>query len=258
MTKLNRSLAAAIALTLSGSGITYCLADTPAPTPNPPAQTPKAADQGPVQVTETYIGGPTEQEHQEMSDAALAAARTIHLARDALNDGYTDQAKKLLTDTHDLLDKVKTENKPVTVSKETKVGDKEVKSEKSTVTPDLIPIISNLQVIEETTPTPVKLEAIDKAKGHLGKGERDQAIAVLKAAEVGLASEDVSMPLADTSARVDQALKLVEAGKFFEANLELKKAQDGLVRQTAILMRPTAPMTDLARGVPSAEGKATH
>ena len=256
MTKLNRSLAVAIALALSGSGIAYCLADTAAPGPNASAQTPKAADQGPTQVTETYIGGPTEKDNQEMSDAALAAARAMHLARDALNDGYTDQAKKLLTDAHELLEKAKAEDKPMTVSQEVKVGDKEVKSEKSTVTPDLIPIISHLQIIEEVAPTPAKMEAIGKAKGHLGKGEREQAIAVLKAAEVGLASEDISLPLADTSARVEQALKLTDAGKYYEANLELKKAQDGLVRETTVLMRPTAPPPDQAKST-AVKGKPT-
>jgi hypothetical protein len=58
-----------------------------------------------MQVTGTYTGGSSDREHRDMSDAALAAPRTIHLTRDVLNDGYTDQTRKRLTDARELLDK---------------------------------------------------------------------------------------------------------------------------------------------------------
>lgn len=196
-----------------------------------------------MQVTETVIGGANEKQSQEMSENGLAAVRAVSIARDALNDGYTDQARKLLTEAHELLGKIKAVDQPVTVEKAVKIGDKAVKSEKNTLTPDLIPVMSNLKIIEEFAPTPEKLEAIHKAKGHLGSGERDQAIQVLKAAEIGLATEDISMPLAETNAHVSDAIKLIDEGKFYQANLELKKVEDGLVRESAVLLRPSAPPT---------------
>ena len=186
-----------------------------------------------------------------MSSAGLAAVRAAHLARVALNDGYTDQAKKLLADAHEQLEKVKADDKPVTLSAQVKVGDKPVQSEKDTVAPDLIPILSDLQVIEDVTESPAKLDALGKAKGHLGKGERQQAIDVLKAAEVGVASLDVSMPLGDTTARVDQARKLIDAGKLYEANLELKKVEDGLVRDSTVIWGPSKASTEPAKAPPA-------
>jgi hypothetical protein len=192
-----------------------------------------------VQVTETYSGGPTADQAKEMSREGLAAVRDIHMARVALNDGYKDNAKKLLDEAHGLLEKVKGENLPITVTEQVKVGDKDIHSDKSTVAPDMIPILSELQVVEDFTASPTKAEAVSKAKEHLGKGARDKAAEVLKVAEVGLVSQDLSMPLSDTLGRVDQTLKLIDGDKLYEANLELKKALEGLVRETTILVQPT-------------------
>ncbi|MFN2166178.1 MAG: YfdX family protein, partial [Anaerolineae bacterium] len=95
-------------------------------------------------------------------------------------------------------------------------------------------------------------KAVSKAKEHLGKGARDEAVEVLKAADVGLVSEDLSMPLSDTMAHVDQTLKLIGGDKLYEANLELKKALDGLVRETTVLVQPT--MAAAAQPAPTASG----
>ncbi|WP_295383922.1 YfdX family protein [uncultured Thiodictyon sp.] len=255
MTKLNRTLAVAIALALSGSGIAYTMADTAAPATKPPAAAAKAQDQVPVEVTETVTGGPTAQQDRVMSSAGLAAVRAAHLARVALNDGYTEQAKKLLAEAHEQLEKVKADDKPVTVSAQVKVGTKAVESEKDTVAPDLIPILSDLQVIEDVAESPAKLDALGKAKGHLGKGERQQALEVLKAAEVGVASLEVSMPLGDTTALVDQARKLIDAGKLHEANLELKKVEDGLVRENTLIWSPVQAPAESAKA-PTESAKA--
>jgi hypothetical protein len=49
------------------------------------------------------------------------------------------------------------------------------------------------------------------------------------------------MPLAETTAGVDQALKLIDAGKLHEANLALKSVTDGLVEDTKTLVQPPSP-----------------
>jgi hypothetical protein len=239
VSKLNRTLAVAVALALSGTGITYGLADSGNTAPAAPAAEKGAKDQSPTEVIRTYSGGPSEKQDRQMSEEGLTAVRHIQLARIALNDGYTEQSKKLLTQAKDLLGKIKTSDKPVTVATEVKVGSKEVSDAKKKVTPDLIPILAELQVVEDYTQNPTKAKAVDKAKEHLSKSERDKAIETLKLAEVGLVSRDLSMPLADTIGEVDQALKLIDSNELYKANLELKKISDGLVSDTTVLVEPT-------------------
>ena len=259
MTRFNRSLAAAIALALAGAGGAYSFAEGTAPTANAPAKADQAAGQAPTEVIENVAGGASEQQELKMSDEGLGAVRDIHLARMALNDGYTDQAKKLLTEAQGLLGKVKKLDSPVTVSTQVEVGGKVVRSEKNVVTPDLIPIASELQVIEDFSAQPAKAEAVKKAKEHLANDRRQDAIDELKVAEVGLISQDVSMPLSETAGWVKTALELLDSGKLHEANLELKKVSDGLVRETTVLVQPTVAAADQAQGAPkTAEAKASN
>ena len=56
--------------------------------------------------------------------------------------------------------------------------------------------------------------------------------------DLGLVSQVVNMPLAETSAHVDKALALLEKDQFHQANLELKQATDGLVVRTQIVVEP--------------------
>jgi hypothetical protein len=229
----NRTLSVAVALVLSAAGIGFVLAGEPAKGP--------AVDEGPGQVTETVSGAPSPAKAKEMSADGLAAARAIHLARMTLNDGYTEDARKLLLEAQRLLDKVKQINKPVMVATQVKMGEKDLKNDHQTLTQDLIPILSQIAVVETYDETPEKVAAVKQAKEHLGKGERAQAIEVLRLAQVGLVTHDVGLPLAETSAGVDQALKLIDAGKLHEANLALKGVTDGLVEDTKTLVEPPAP-----------------
>jgi hypothetical protein len=263
MTKTNRATAVAVALVLSGAGIAYSVAGATAPetrsAAGQAAQTAKGGEEGPLQISETVSGGPTAHQATEMSREGLEAVRDIHMARVAINDGYKDNAKKLLDEAHGLLEKVKSEDRPMTVTEQVKIGDKDTHSEKNTVVPDTIPILSELQVVEDFTASPEKSEAVSKAKEHLGKGARDKAVEVLKAADVGLVSQDLSLPLSDTMARVDQTLKLIAGDKLYEANLELKKALDGLVRETTVLVQPALAAVQPATKSPdSAQPKATN
>jgi len=110
------------------------------------------ADKAPTEISETVSGGATVAQDADMSQDGLAAMSAIHLARVAINDGYVDSAKKLLDEAHKLLGQVSAEDKPVTVTTEVKVGDKTTKKETVTTTPDLIPILTELQVVEGFAP----------------------------------------------------------------------------------------------------------
>jgi len=232
-------------------------------------------------VQEQVKGGPSPVQETEMSEHGLAAMNDIQMARLAVNDGYVDNARKLLTEARSLLEKVEQEDVPVTVTTEVKVGDKPVKKETVTERPDLIPILAKIQLVEGYVGTaanrPDKTEpqagaktdakgqtmakasddstskaesahakptqseraaAVEQARQQMRDGDRAGAIETLRLVDLGLVSQVVSMPLADTSAHVDKALALMDKDQLHEANLELKQATDALVVETRAVFEP--------------------
>lgn len=253
-------------------------------------------------VSEQVKGGPTADQGVEMSEHALAAMREIDLARTAINDGYVENAKKLLNDARHLLKKVASEDRPVTVTTEVKVADEPVAKETSTIKADLIPILDELQIVESyeteqparaaaddesnapekakaqaeagtnrpdqpevasksdtagggpaTGPTHAeRVAAVQKAREQLRGGDTQGAADTLQLVELDLVSQVVSMPLKETAGHVNEAISLVDKGKLHEANLELKKAKDGLVVETSVLLGPAH-----AGAAPPAAGSTT-
>ena len=222
-------------------------------------------------------------EEAALSDHGMAAINDIQLARLAINDGYTDNAVKLLQDAKSLLKQVDDENVPVTVSTEVKVGDKPPQTKTVTEKPDLIPILSEIGFIEGVAQTSVKGEpasaqhagkqpaeqtasaqpaaagpeaqgnaetahpsrtarmaAAEKARKQWRSGDRQAAMETLKPVELGLITRVVSMPLKETSNDLNQAISLLEKGKYHEANLALKAVEDGLIVSTDVVMEPAA------------------
>jgi hypothetical protein len=149
--KLSVALTAAslIALSVAGAGGLY--AGTNADT------------QSSKTVHEQFSGGPDVRQANQMSEHGLAAMNDIHLARIAVNDGYIDNATRLLKEARTLLDQVADVDPPVTVTTEIKVGDEPVKKETVTKKPDLIPILAEMQLVEGFTATD---DAADAAKAE--------------------------------------------------------------------------------------------
>jgi hypothetical protein len=245
-------------------------------------------------VAEQVSGGPDVKAQTEMSEHGLAAMNDIQMARLAVNDGYVDNARKLLGEAKTLLEQVKEEDVPVTVTTEVKVGDKPVKKETVTKQPDLIPILAKMQLVEgyaeasgdrsddagaqaaskPDAPKQAKVEpadanvakadtasqaaaaekptsearaaAVAQARQQMREGDRAGAIETLRLVDLGLVSQVVSMPLAETSEHVDKALSLIDKDQLHEANLELKQAADALVVETQVIVEPAiaAPAGD--------------
>ncbi len=187
--------------------------------------------------------------------------------------------RTLLGSARELLSQVKAEDRPVTVTTDLKVGGKAVQHGRQRETLNLIPILSQLQVVEGFTVAPpatadasaanaqdqaaagvqpatpdqqngavqaqaeratAKDTAIVKAQEHLRQGDRKAAADDLKLADLMLISKVISMPLTETTAHVDQALQLLNQGRLHEANLELKTIQDGLVLRATVVNEPVA------------------
>jgi hypothetical protein len=230
-------------------------------------------------VHEQISGGASAQQRAEMSEHGLAAMNDIQMARLAVNDGYVDNAKRLLTEAKALLEQVEQEDAPVTVTTEVKVGDDPVEKETVSERPDLIPILGKMQLIEgyaaavaaqqsaadnlqakpdeaanadaaandeavdtaqaETKPdAEARSAAVAQAKEQMRSGDQAGAVETLRLVDLGMVSQVVSMPLAETGEHVEKALQLIDDDKLHQANLELKQATDGLVVHTRIIVEP--------------------
>lgn len=178
---------------------------------------------------------------EQISKDGREAARDMKWARVAMFDGNIDQASKLLTKAKESLAKVEKQEPQlvVTVNTEEKLGGKTVGQQKSTMTNDLIPIDAGLSLAEDYVATPEKNEKIKQANEHLKKKETSKAVEVLREADIGVSVSRVLMPVKDTIKHVDKAIELVGEHKYYEANLALKAAEDGLIVDSVLLYQPT-------------------
>lgn len=251
-------LTSILALSVAGGAASQLLAATNAPADGSSAQSTQAA-----------------QGLSKISELGMTAISDIRLARLAINDGYTDKAGQLLGQARTLLDQVEKQNPPVTVHTEVKVGDQPAQEKSVTGKPNMIPILSEMGIIEAIVPAdaeaastsstgsgkPADAEnagkgatdqpgpdsarqsaAIAKAKTQLQQGATQAAAATLETVELALVSRVVSMPLKQTSQHLDQARDQLKESKFHEANLSLKAIEDSLVIATESVIEPVAAL----------------
>lgn len=176
----------------------------------------------------------------KVSKEGLIAMREIRWARVAMFDGNVEQAGDLLKKSRQYLTQVEKQAPElvVTVKTSEKVDGKAVRNEKETVTHDLVPIDAGLTLAEDFVSTPEKQEKIKKANKHLHNKETSKAIQVLKEADIGVSVSRVLMPVKDTIKHVDKAIELVGKHQYYQANLALKAAEDGLIVDSVLLYEP--------------------
>ncbi|QBX82983.1 YfdX family protein [Citrobacter tructae] len=153
------------------------------------------------------------------------AMRDIQFARLALFHGQPDSAKKLTDDAASLL-----------------AGDssdwaKFVKTDaKAKMIDDQYVIINaTVAVSEDYIASPEKETAIKTANGKMAKGDWKGAVDTLQLAGISVAQTQYLMPLNQTRKAVASAEKLLSSGKYYEANLALKGAEEGIVIDSEVL-----------------------
>ncbi|MEO8250705.1 MAG: YfdX family protein [Burkholderiales bacterium] len=110
-----------------------------------------------------------------------------------------------------------------------------------------VPIDGQITLVDSFIDTPAKKGHVEKANENIAKGKSKEAMDELKLAEVDAAFTRVLMPLQATQKHVDSAAKLIDQKKFYEANLALKAAEDGLILDTIALSEtPKAGAKDKA------------
>ena len=85
----------------------------------------------------------------------------------------------------------------------------------------------SLTLGEDYTETPKKSAGVAKANELLKKGEHKQAMDTLKLANIDVSFVMEVAPLDKTTSGIKEASRLIEAGKYYEANQALKGVEDG-------------------------------
>ena len=177
----------------------------------------------------------------KVSDDGYGAIRAIHLARLAIFNGDTKTAKEMLDKAKKDLDAATKDAQ--TFAADNKAADHEKKADDKSASDkmDLIPINGEIAIADTFVPSPEKKKHIDKANEHLKSGRSKEAIEELRLGEVDIVFTRVMLPLEATKKRVADAEKLAGDHKYYEANLALKAAEEGIVVDAVDLIGTPAP-----------------
>jgi hypothetical protein len=177
---------------------------------------------------------------EQVSKEGSKAMQDVRFARVAIFDGQPEAAKKFLENAKKELATAEKEapELTITVKSEQKVGGKTISEHETSKTTDFVPIDAWLVLSEDFIPTAEKNAKIKEANEHLKKGESAKAVEILHAADIDVSVSRQLMPLKLTTAHVDGALAMIKDHKYYEANLALKGAEDGLITDTVLLYEP--------------------
>jgi hypothetical protein len=110
-----------------------------------------------------------------------------------------------------------------------------------------IPIDGQVSLADTYTVSKEKNVHIKKANQYFKNGQSKQAIEELHLAAINVTCTRVMMPLTTTSSWVSEATKVIGQQKYYEANLALKAAEDGLVVNTTSMVEMPQVKTERAR-----------
>ncbi|MGG6892303.1 YfdX family protein [Rhizobium sp. BR 315] len=170
----------------------------------------------------------------KLSKDGFDAFRDMRLARLAIFDGHTDDAKTLVKQAAASLGKSSKDDSvfskaasDITPPLHMTEGQQERNNDTTQV--KWIPIDGQMALTEGYDLTPEKTAAIGKANQALKGGDRKAAVDTLKLAGINMNYVMTLAPIDKTTKSVDQASSDLQSGKFYEANLDLKKIEDSVV-----------------------------
>ena len=175
----------------------------------------------------------------KLSADGRKAFQDVRLARLAIFDGQTDQAKKYADEAKALITKAKTDDTafmkaeaalkpPAGVSQRSATEGAGEKPMQSTTPTAWLPVDGGLTLGEDFVATPAKAAGVAKANDQLKKGDHKQAMETLKLAEINVALVMEVAPLDKTISAIDSAAQLIDSGKYYEGNQALKGVEDGV------------------------------
>ena len=231
-----------------------------------------AADQAAATPTASEI----QKDVGKLSADGAKGFRDLHLARLAIFDADPARAKALVGDAQAALAKAKTDESVFTTAeadlKAPAAGKGTVANVANTGGSGAdvkqpvawLPVDGQLLLDEDFVATPQKAAAVASANKTLAKGDRKGAVDTLKLAGVNVNFTMAVVPLATTTADVDQAAKLLDQGKYYEANATLKQAENGVrldvIDATSLPQKTaaSAPAAKTTAADPAATAKPAH
>ncbi len=181
----------------------------------------------------------------KVSNDGFKAERALGTARVAIFEGNPDQAKTLVTDAQNDLKTV------ATLAPKDFPNGAPTADGKGIGNADMIPIDGQMVVADNMVLTPDKAAKVNEANEHLKAGDTDKAMETLKQGAIDVSFTRVLMPIKETDVHVDAAAGLLGQGKYYEANLALKAAQD-LLHTDTVVFGDTAAQAAKATGMPAA------
>lgn len=160
-----------------------------------------------------------------IAQAGNTAMQDVQLARIALFDGDTSGAKRLLNDAKRKINDDQTDwSKYIKKNKKTPIdGD------------GYVVINATMSVSEDYQASEAKNKAVQDANERIKKGDKKGALEVLKLAGITVSESQVLMPLKATRNDIQKALDLFNEGKYYQSNLMLLSAEEGIIVDTEVI-----------------------
>jgi len=169
------------------------------------------------------------QEAMKVSYEGFAAMRAIRAARVAIFNGEPKVATEWLNKAQTELEAA-AKNAPMFITTlEASVNGKVVAGDMTVAKANWIPIDNQVSLSDTFVASPKNAEHIKKANGYFKNGRSKEAVEELRLASIDVKCTRALMSLTTTTNCVAQAVKLVGQQKYYEANMVLKTAEDGVV-----------------------------
>jgi hypothetical protein len=183
----------------------------------------------------------------KVSHDGFAAMRAVRAARIAIFNGEPKMAMEMLDKAKTDLETAAKEAPMFIATEEVSVEGKPVADEMAIGRVNWIPIDGQVSLADTFVATPEKAAHIQKANEHFKNGQSKQAIEELRLASIDATCTRVLMSLPVTTNCVAEALKLMGEQKYYEANIVLKAAEDGLVVTSASLFATPKGKTEKSK-----------
>jgi len=178
------------------------------------------------------------QDLTKVSKDGFSAFRAIHVARIAIFNGETKAASEMLEKAKTDLDAATKDAQAYAadakVADHGKSGDKAAGGKMDKM--DLIPIDGEIAIADTFVPSDERKKHVEAANEHLKSGRSKEALEELRLGEVDVVFTRLMLPLEATKKRVADAQKLAGEHKYYEANLALKAAEEGLIIDSVDLL----------------------
>lgn len=167
-------------------------------------------------------------ETRQFSQAGHSAMLNIGDARLAIFNGDPKVAMKLMESAKTLLTRADKDAAAMTGDATSAKGNKPGINGTAHYALRNVPVDGQLSVADDFVMTPEKKAHIDKANENFKKGNHATGLEELRLAAIDVNYTRWWLPIAPTETHLDQAIKLADENKYYEANLALKAIEDSV------------------------------